>query len=208
LKGVRFAVIPEPQKGMELSAEVVKTLTGNDVVTARFLYRGDFDFTPCVNLWMGTNHLPQIDDPTVLDSDRIVVLPFNAHVDPDKRDKGLKSRLKSRRSASGILNWLLEGLERYRENPLPPPTVAQEQTAELASQSDRVMVFVRDQLIRDESATMTARDAYDLYKAWAESGNADPNKGKQEFFGDLRRLGILRERHAGQRNVCVGYRAG
>lgn len=206
LNGVRYAVIPEPQKGMELSAEVVKMLTGNDTVTARQLYTGEVDFTPTVNIWVGTNHLPQIDDPTVLDSDRLVFIPFNNHLSAEQRDEGLKKRLQEPANLSGVLNWLLEGLSGYRTNRTPVPEVAQENTKAFEAQADRVKVFISEKLVKDDNAQVTARELWETWGKWASAGNADPNKGKQEFFSDLRRLGILRDRWNGKRNVCVGYR--
>lgn len=206
LAGVRMGVVPEPQKGMELSAEIVKMITGNDTITARQLYQGSRDFTSCLNLWVATNHLPQIDDPTVLDSDRIVIVPFPRHLELEQRDKGLKARLLRPESKSGILNWLIEGLRSYREAPVPVPDVAEEATEEFVDQCDRVKVFVDEVLVAEEGATAPAVTLFNAYLSWAKSGNADPNKGKHEFFGDLRRLGILRDRYKNMRNVCVGYR--
>ncbi len=46
LAGARFVNIPEPDKRMNLSAALVKTLTGNDTITARFLNENSFEYRP------------------------------------------------------------------------------------------------------------------------------------------------------------------
>lgn len=46
LAGARVVNISEPDKKMVLSAALVKTLTGNDKITARFLNENSFEFYP------------------------------------------------------------------------------------------------------------------------------------------------------------------
>lgn len=58
LAGARFVNIPEPDKRLVLSAALVKTLTGNDTITARFLNENSFEYRPQFKLFINTNHLP------------------------------------------------------------------------------------------------------------------------------------------------------
>jgi putative DNA primase/helicase len=59
LAGARFVNISEPDKKLTLSAALLKTLTGNDTINARFLHENSFDFkpqfkifrTPIICLW-------------------------------------------------------------------------------------------------------------------------------------------------------------
>lgn len=54
LDGARFVNISEPDKSMVLSAALVKTLTGNDKVTARFLHENSFEFYPQCKFFINT----------------------------------------------------------------------------------------------------------------------------------------------------------
>jgi P4 family phage/plasmid primase-like protien len=60
LKGVRYAVMQEPTKGMALNEGVMKELTGSDPIQARALYAESETFIPQFNLVVCTNNLPEI----------------------------------------------------------------------------------------------------------------------------------------------------
>ncbi len=83
LAGARAVNISEPDKQMVLSAALVKTLTGNDTMTARFLNENSFEFKPQFKLFINTNHLPKANDVTIFSSGRVKVLPFNRHFSPE-----------------------------------------------------------------------------------------------------------------------------
>ena len=94
---------------MVLSASLVKTLTGRDTINARFLNENSFEFVPQFKLFINTNHLPKVTDPTVFDSGRVKVVPFNRHFSEEEQDKTLKRRLRQTENLSGILNWCWMG---------------------------------------------------------------------------------------------------
>ena len=90
-----------------LSAALVKTLTGNDTITARFLHENGFEFQPQFKLFINTNHLPQVTDVTLFSSGRVKLIPFERHFSEQERDTGLKKELAKPASLSGILNCCL-----------------------------------------------------------------------------------------------------
>jgi P4 family phage/plasmid primase-like protien len=57
LKGVRYAVIQEPEKAAPLNEGIMKELTGGDEITARKLFSDIIKFTPQFSLVVCTNHL-------------------------------------------------------------------------------------------------------------------------------------------------------
>ncbi|MBC1420199.1 DNA primase family protein, partial [Listeria fleischmannii] len=60
LQSARFVTTTEPNEGVRLDEGLVKQLTGGDKVTARHLYKNEFEFTPEFKIWMATNHKPII----------------------------------------------------------------------------------------------------------------------------------------------------
>jgi len=61
LKGVRYAVMQEPSKGVKLNEGIMKELTGGDPIQARGLYSESEIFIPQFKLCVGTNNLFDID---------------------------------------------------------------------------------------------------------------------------------------------------
>lgn len=113
LAGARAVNISEPGKNMVLSASLVKTFTGRDTINARFLNENSFEFNPQFKLFVNTNHLPKVTDPTIFDSWRVKVIPFNRHFSESEQNKGLKQELSKPQNLSGIFNWCLEGLKLF-----------------------------------------------------------------------------------------------
>jgi P4 family phage/plasmid primase-like protien len=61
LKGVRYAVMQEPQKGLKLNEGIMKELTGGDPIQARGLYSESEIFEPQFSLVVCTNNLFDIE---------------------------------------------------------------------------------------------------------------------------------------------------
>ena len=61
LKGVRYAVMQEPSKGVKLNEGIMKELTGGDPIQARGLYTESEIFEPQFNLVVCTNNLFDIE---------------------------------------------------------------------------------------------------------------------------------------------------
>jgi P4 family phage/plasmid primase-like protien len=76
LKGVRYAVMQEPSKGVKLNEGIMKELTGGDPIQARGLYSESEIFTPQFKLAVGTNNLFDIDSNDDGTWRRIRKIPF------------------------------------------------------------------------------------------------------------------------------------
>ncbi len=166
LAGARVVNISEPGKHMVLSAALVKTLTGGDTVTARFLNENSFEFIPQFKLFVNTNHLPKVTDVTIFNSGRVKVIPFERHFTEEERDRDLKRKLSDERELSGILNWCLDGLWLMRETGLTPPQAVQSATAQYQRDSDKISRFVEDMLESEIGGEVCTEDAYKAYQDW------------------------------------------
>ena len=166
LAGAHVVNISEPGKQMVLSASLVKTLTGRDTINARFLNENSFEFVPQFKLFINTNHLPKVTDPTVFDSGRVKVIPFNRHFSEEEQDKTLKFKLRQSENLSGILNWCLDGLWMMQETGLDTPAAVREATAQYRQDSDKIARFVADMLEPDPHGEIRTEEAYQQYQDW------------------------------------------
>ncbi|MBQ1470778.1 MAG: hypothetical protein IIZ34_00245, partial [Eubacterium sp.] len=169
-------------------ASLTKQMTGNNTLTARYLRENSFEFKPQFKLFIDTNHLPQISDMTLFESDRIRIIPFNRHFTAEERDIDLKTFFAEPSNLSGILNWCLEGYRLYQEEGLKMPGSVQKATQDYRDQSDRLTMFTNQCLKHEVGQELRAQAVYSRYKDWcAENGfkyeNASNFKKKMETAG-------------------------
>lgn len=188
LNGARMVNVSEPEKSMQIDASLTKQMTGNNILTARFLRENSFEFKPQFKLFIDTNHLPQISDMTLFESDRIKIIPFNRHFTAEERDIDLKSFFARSENLSGILNWCLEGFRLYMTEGLGMPDSVENATKEYRQQSDRIMMFTSQCVKKEIGQELRAQAVYSRYKDWcAENGfkyeNAANFRKKMEQAG-------------------------
>lgn len=208
LAGCRFLNISEPPQSMAFDSALLKTLTGRDTVTARFLFQGSFEFVPQFTIFINTNYLPKVLDETLFTSERINVIDFDRHFEEYEQDKNLKDRLKSPENISGLFNWCMSGLKMYRQEGLKRPHSVGIATAQYAAQSDKLGNFIDECLEESRGNNCTAKEAYEVYRQWCTNSGYFA-EGKQKFFDLLRTKNLLRPTATIEgktvRNVIANY---
>ncbi len=169
LAGIRFANISEPSRGLLLNAAQVKSMTGNDTLNARFLHENSFDFQPQFKIYMNTNYLPVITDMTLFSSGRIMIIPFERHFEVNQQDKTLKQTFVAPENQSAILNWLLEGYCAVKWEGLNLPESVRFATERYRHESDKVGLFIEDEMEPISNAEERTSAVYDRYKKWCDA---------------------------------------
>ncbi len=194
LNGARMVNISEPGKHMQINASLAKQMTGNNILTARFLRENSFEFKPQFKLFIDTNHLPQISDMTMFESDRVKIIPFYRHFSAKERDIDLKSYFAQPENLTGILNWCLEGFRLYQEEGLLMPASVVKATEEYRKSSDRLLMFVTQCLKKEIGQELRAQAVYRRYQDWcgengfkAENASNFRKKMEQNFVYQKRR---------------------
>lgn len=186
LKGARFLSMPEPERGLELNAALIKQLTGGDTYTGRFLHENPVEFTPEFKIFINTNHLPRTGDDTVFSSDRVKLIPFERHFSPKEQDTGLKALFRKQENLSGIFNWLIEGYRLLKSEGLTVPERVLQATKEYRQETDIVGTFLNDTLIESEGCRVPTGSLYHKYVQWIKDNGYRPLNSKN-FVGELRR---------------------
>jgi putative DNA primase/helicase len=108
LNGMRIVTAPDLDKNQHLSEALIKQVTGEDEISARFLYGEYFSYKPQFKLWMMANHQPPIRGVDVGIWRRMLKVNFQVQISEADRDRQLMDQLKA--ELPGILNWALAGL--------------------------------------------------------------------------------------------------
>lgn len=187
LAGARLVVASEPPRRMLFDSSLVKTLTGRDTVSARFLHENEFQFKPKFKLILNSNYLPVISDKTVFSSNRVKVIPFERHFTEKEQNKHLKEQLQQ--EIDGILNWCIKGLYMYRKEGLEPPTVVQSATHEYSEDSDKIGKFISECLVKSNQ-NLAAKDVYEKYSQWCNDCGLGID-GRTSFYEELKTKNLL-----------------
>lgn len=205
LAGARFVNISEPEKKITLDAALTKRLTGNDTITARYLHENSFEFRPNFKIFINTNHLPNITDLTLFESGRIKIIPFNRHFEENEQDKGLKQLFAEPENMSGILNWMLEGYRKFREEKLDMPDSVINATQEYRMASDKISQFCEACLVEKPGSELRSQAVYNRYKEWSvENGyRADGMQNFKKEFEKHYEIVRQRPKDGGEKTTLV-----
>lgn len=200
LHGARLVSISEPDRRITLSAGVLKQMTGNDTITARFLNEGSFQFRPQFKLFINTNHLPRADDMTLFHSERVRILPFDRHFAPGEQDQDLKTFFAQAENLSAVLNWCLAGVRAWQAQGLNEPEAVNRATERYRRESDLVGQFCEACLQQAPGSRVRTADVYQRYRAWCEQMGEKPETN--HLFWKMMNKGKLvkRARVTGQPN--------
>lgn len=195
LKGVRFVNLPEPGKGLELDAALIKTLTGRDPIPARFLHREFFEFIPQFALHMVSNYLPRCDDLTLFNSNRIFAIPFDVHFPPTKQDTHLLEQFAEPEASSAIFNWVYDGYQMYMDEGLKNdvPEAIQATVNEYEANSDTFGQFIKDCISPVENTWTQVSTIYKVYEVWCRE-NGHHAMSNKNMAAEFRRRGYKDKR--------------
>lgn len=199
LPGVRLVVAAEPEVGARFSEAVIKTLTGEDMITARNLRQDFFDFDPQFKITLSFNNQPTIRGTDEGIWRRLLMVPFNVVIPRAERDRRLSAKLEG--ELSGILNWLLEGYVLWRERGLDVPEAVRAATASFRDENDPIGRFLDVAIEKVADGRCQAARLYDCYVRWCKAEGTDHRTGT--MFGR-----ILREKGYEKETVGVTFYTG
>jgi len=146
LCGARFVISIEVDEGKKLAEGLVKTLTGGDTVSARFLYKEAFEFVPQFKLFLAANHAPRIKDDDAAIWRRIIRIPFEHSIPEDQRNPKIKATLRNPKIAGpAILAWAVRGCLRWQREGLVIPDVIKQSIQEYKESQDPLLDFFEDE---------------------------------------------------------------
>jgi putative DNA primase/helicase len=203
LAGLRFVACSETERDAKFAEAKVKMLTGGDVLTARFMRRDHFSWSPTHHLWLMANYRPTVSAGGNSFWRRLRLLNHPHQVPVADRIEGL-GRILAEEEGPGILAWIVRGAQAYFTGGLADPASVLAATEEYAASEDDLGRFVSERLIiasaearaHVQTATSVITAAYD---SWCREEGVEPLSLKR-LGTELRgRWGVESSRSGGRR---------
>lgn len=204
LPGKRVVIVAELPAGEQVKESLIKALTGGDKQQARHLNKGFFDFYPTFKGQMSGNTLPTIYGTDYGIWRRLRIVPWLVKIEEHEKRKMAEVLAEFAAEHSGMLNWLLKGLETYLTEGLAVPEAVTSLTAEYRDEVDVIGRFVGGCLVRLETVPddpghgLAAGELYKVFVAWCEANGVRP-KTMTKFGTELNAKGIAKVERGGRR---------
>lgn len=168
LMNARMVRASEPEEGERLQEGLIKELTGGEPILVRQLHADFIEVHPFFKLTMSGNHKPDIRGTDDGIWRRVLLVPFDVQIPSAERDEKLGEKLWAERS--GILNWLIEGLESFLEGGLQEPQQVLDATQEYRADSDPIGTFLADACLVSGNPDdfLLARDVIQGFNLWLD----------------------------------------
>lgn len=148
LRGSRLVKVSEFDDGEKLAEARIKTLTGGDPVTCRFLFREFFTYTPTYKILLIGNHKPKVRGTDHGIWRRLLLLNFNVTIQEGEKDPHLPSKLLA--ELPGILSWAVQGCLEWQQQGLAAPAEVRAATTDYRKSEDTFEQWI------DECCTRSA----------------------------------------------------
>jgi len=208
LKGIRYAVMQEPSKGVKLNEGIMKELTGGDPIQARGLYSESEIFDPQFTLVVCTNNLFDIESNDDGTWRRIRKCDFvskfvdegetyndeTKHIFP--KDKSLKDKLPT---FAPVFASMLVKRAFETDGIVEDCETVSTASNKYKNCQDHIGAFINERIVKTSNPKdkIIKRALQDDFKAWFETtqGSRKPPKGVEIFeimnkkFGDYKSTG-------------------
>ena len=168
LRGARLVTAQELAAGRAWDEPKLKSLTGGDPITARFMRQDFFTYEPQFSLFVAGNHKPSFKGVDEAIRRRMLLLPFLQNIPAAERDPALPEELKAEWPA--ILRWMIDGCLDWQRGGLRPPASVRAATDDYLNAEDVLGQWVEEMCIVSARIGWTPlASLYGAWKAWCEA---------------------------------------
>ena len=204
MRDKRFLHGSEIDRGHKWNIPLLKSITGNEPITARRLYHDYEEFRVVGKVIIAGNETPTLPNVDSAVKNRLRIIPFQA---PENPDPDLDAKLRTEHPA--ILAWLMEGARIWHKDGYPKCDLVERLTEEYFDSEDLITQF------RDSHFLVTGNEkAFASTESIEQLWNQFTSPEQRQEYGlrnsktlikaivatDLRRL--KRDRRSGQRGLA------
>ena len=195
---------------MHLSEMAIKTFANQAPLTAKRLYQEPFSFIPQARVFFSGNSKPIIKDITDGFWRRFVPIPFTVNIGKELPPEKLRHRFHEevvQDEASGIFNWMLDGLARLAATNynIAFPEIVSTEMQKYRKASNPLAMFLADEYEEVPGTESRFAEVYDSYRTWCAT-NLEKAYSSRVVRAGLEALGVnFIESKSSKNLLMVGY---
>jgi putative DNA primase/helicase len=166
LMGARLVTAQETEKGRRWAETRIKTMTGGDKISARFMRQDFFEFTPQFKLLIMGNHRPGLRGVDESIRRRMNLIPFTVTIPEDDRDPDLDKKLRAQ--WPGILAWMITGCLKWQEDGLRTPEAVTKATDAYLRSEDAIATWMEECCTTGPNESSASSALFMSWKTWAD----------------------------------------
>lgn len=207
LQTARFAILPETEENDKLNPCRVKSLTGNDSISARALYKQQIVFTPKCKIAMMTNKKPEFDCQDIAIVDRLKLIPFLARF---KKDQTYEDKLCGQ-YLDEIFSWICLGAHKWLNGEtLKPTEVMRHEKQAYIMEQDTCAQFFEQMVEKGDEKNNEYRVVkgvlYDAYAKWCDNETDQTVSTKTKFYSAVANQQNIKTIKSKGKNIFVGIK--
>lgn len=222
LIGTKLITCGELNSETLLNDTLLKAWIGNDTISARNLFDNNIlNFHLDGKLYANCNELPPMKNDDLLNSNRIIVIPFDRHFEEHEQNKDLKQIFATLEYRAVILAWLIEGYKRYLQLGIKTsmPDKVIQAIENYQSEANSINVFLNDEDIFEridiknyaDAVKITNKTLYSTYMDWCNDNNCKPLSSinfKKQLRKNKAYSGTNYKKQDGKlyKNILIGYK--
>ena len=204
MRGARIVTASETEEGRSWAEARIKSLTGGDPITARFMHCNNFTYRPAFKLTMVANYKPSLHTVDDAHRRRFNIVPFTRK--PAQPDRELETKLKAEWSA--ILRWAICGALDWQVHGLVRPRSVADATADYFESQDVLAQWLDEACDADPGNDWKKAPSGELFKSWTAFAQraGEPIGSRRTFADALQKRGFMLKKGTAGIREFVGLR--
>jgi putative DNA primase/helicase len=198
LRGARLVTAVETEQGRAWAESRIKSLTGGDMISARFMRQDFFEYRPQFKLLISGNHKPGLRSVDEAIRRRFHLIPFAVTIPSEERDPHLAEKLRA--EWPGILAWAVEGCLSWQAEGLAAPKAVLDATDAYLDGEDALTAWIDECCIRDPGGWELSQALFTSWRAWADRAGEKPGH-RNGLAERLEKKGFLAKRTRAARGI-------
>lgn len=187
----RLVVASETEEDAVLKVSLIKRLTGNAKLKARFMRQDFFEFERTHKTILITNNKPAISENTEAIWRRVKLIPFAVTIPESKQDKSLLIKLQS--EWDGILAKLVRVCLEWQQLGLAEPEEIENATFDYRQEQNPLGDFISERCKLDSFGVVPIACLKENYEDWLKQQGRESHLSAQQFNTAMRKFGCKYE---------------